>query len=152
LGIQSSRSPLTQRPSGTWRDTRRGAYYCRINPAPIAGILAALWLLFASMFTGSDMTKWNSMELVNASHSVPIPAARRDDAITVGLSASGDLYFRSRKISLSELGGNIREGLNRGAENRIYLNVDSRTQYADVKSVLHQISSVGVENITFITR
>ena len=145
-------SSLTQRPSSRWLEKGRGASYCRINAAPFAGVLVALWLIFAMNLPGSDMSIWNSVELAGARHSVPIPGALRDDAMIVGLSASGDVYFGSRHIALDELEGKIREGLKRGAEERIYLNVDSRAWYADLKSVFPQITAAGVENITFISR
>jgi biopolymer transport protein ExbD len=104
------------------------------------------------MLPGLDMSVWSGVEQPNARHSVPLPAALRDDAIIVGLSASGDVYFGLSHIMPHELERKIREGLKSGAEKRIYLNVDSRAKYGDVKSILPQISIAGIENITFITR
>jgi biopolymer transport protein ExbD len=149
---QYKRSLLTQRPSIGRVKRQRGASYCRINAAPIASILVTLWLLFVMRLPGSDMPRWGSVELVNATHSVPIPSALRDDAIYVGLSASGDVYFDQVHIDLDDLGGRIRKDVRTGAENRIYFNVDSRARYADVKAVLQLISSAGIENITFFTK
>jgi biopolymer transport protein ExbD len=98
------------------------------------------------------MSIWNSVELFGARHSVPIPRALRDDAIIIGLSASGDVYYGSTHTMPSELEGKIREDLKRGAENRIYLNVDGRARYGDLIFVFPQITAAGVENVTFITR
>ena len=149
---QPRRSLLTQRPSKMRVGKGRGDPFCRINATPLAGILLALWLLFAAMLPGLDMSVWHVVELVDASHSVPIPGAMRDDAILVGLGASGDVYFGSSHITLHELESKIREGLKSGAETRVYLNVDSRAKYRDLKSILPQIFSAGIENITFITK
>jgi biopolymer transport protein ExbD len=146
------RALLTQRPSGGGVEKRRDASYCRINAAPFAAILLALWFLFAAMLAPPHASFRRSVEQVRASYSAPIPGALKDDAIIVSLSESGDVYFESRHITPNELEGKIREDLSRGAEKRIYLNVDSRARYWDLKSVLPQITSAGVQDITFLTR
>lgn len=104
------------------------------------------------MVVPPDMSISRTVELVRASNSVPVPAAMRDDAMIVSLSASGDPYFASKRAMPNELEGKIRGSLTRGAEKRIYLTVDSRARYGDLKSVLPQIASAGVENVTFISR
>jgi biopolymer transport protein ExbD len=152
LLIQYGRSSLTQRPSSRRAEKRRAAFYCRINAAPFAGVLVALWLIFVANLPGSDMSIWNSVELAGARHSVPISGALRDDAIIIGLSASGDLYYGSTHTMPSELEGKIREDLKKGAEKRIYLNVDSRARYGDLIFVFPLITAAGLENVTFITR
>lgn len=152
LLIQYDRSSLTQRPSSRRAEKRRSTFYCRINAAPFAGVLVALWFIFLFNLPASDMPRWGSVELAGARHSVPLPGALRDDAIIIGLSASGDVYYESRHTMPSELEGKIREDLKRGSEKRIYLNVDSRTRYGDLLLVFPQITAAGVETVTFITR
>jgi biopolymer transport protein ExbD len=98
------------------------------------------------------MPRWGSVELAGARHSMPIPGILRDDAIIIGLSASGDVYYESKHTMPSDIAGKIREDLKRGAEKRIYLNVDSRARYGDLINVFPKISAAGVENVTFITR
>jgi biopolymer transport protein ExbD len=98
------------------------------------------------------MPSWGSVELAVARHSVPVPGILRDDAITIGLSASGDVYYRLTHTMPGDIEGEIREDLKRGAEKRIYLNVDSRARYGDLKILFPKISAAGVENVTFITR
>ena len=149
---QYGRSSLTQRPSSRRAEKGPAAFYCRINAAPFAGVLVALWLISVAKLPGSDMSIWNSVELAGARHSVPIPKALRDDAIIIGLSASGDVYYGATHTMPSELEGKIREDLEKGAEKRIYLNVDSRASYGDLISLFPQIAAAGVENVTFITR
>jgi biopolymer transport protein ExbD len=98
------------------------------------------------------MQRWGSVELAGARHSVSIPGILRDDAITIGLSASGDVYYKLTRTMPSDIEGKIREDLKRGAEKRIYLNVDSRARFGDLINIFPQISAAGVENVTFITR
>lgn len=132
---------------------QKSKLYCKIDASAIAGVLLlVLFLVLALNVPGSDLTRFNSVELVKSNHSVPVPHAMRDDALTVGLSASGDVYFRSRHIDVRELEGILRDGLKHGAENRVYLNADSRARYSDVKIVLSHISSAGIQDITIISR
>jgi biopolymer transport protein ExbD len=133
------------------KEARRTSY-CRINAAPYAGIFLPLVFLFAAILPPPHVSFERAVEQVSASHSAPIPGALRDDGIIVTLSESGDVYFASRHFTPSELERTIRECLKRGAEKRIYLNVDSRAYYEDLRSVLSQITSSRVENITFLTR
>jgi biopolymer transport protein ExbD len=152
LLIQYRRSSLTERPSVRRAEKGRAAFYCRINAAPFAGVFVALWFIFVANLPGPDMPRWGSVELAGARHSVPIPGALRDDAIIIGLSASGDVYYESTHTMRRDIEGKIREDLKRGAEKRIYLNVDSRARYRDLISLFPQITAAGVENVTFITR
>ena len=148
----SKRSLLTQRPSATRLKSEPRTAYCRIDTAPLASILAMLWFLFLASMPASSVYRETSVEQVKVHHAIPIPSALRDDAIHIGLSASGDVYI-NRMLSLPEyLVGKIRQDERSGAENRIYLTVDSRARYADVKTVLRQVAAAGVVNITFIAR
>jgi biopolymer transport protein ExbD len=131
---------------------RKSRIYCHIDASAVASVLLVLLFLFAAMHSVSDACVMGCVELVQTSRSVPVPSAMREDALAVGLSASGDLYFRSSKIHVNELEGILREGLKQGAEKRVYLNADGRTRYSDVKLVLSHISAAGIEDITIISR
>jgi biopolymer transport protein ExbD len=78
--------------------------------------------------------------------------AIKEDALHVSISASGDVYFRSVKISRSELTSHIREGLRAGSEKKVYVIADARARYEDIRPVLTEISLAGVEQIALITR
>jgi biopolymer transport protein ExbD len=93
-----------------------------------------------------------AVNLAKTSHSVPIPNARREDAMNIAIQASGTTYFGDLKIAPGDLPEKIREGLQNGAERRIYLYVDDRVRYSDVKQVIDEISLAGVTNVTFVTQ
>jgi biopolymer transport protein ExbD len=131
---------------------RRSKIYCNIDATATAGVLLALLLVLWSTFPGSDLLRSGSVELVKSNNSALVPGARREDALAVGLSASGDVYFRSKHIHIGELEGMLRDGLKHGAENRVYLNADSRARYLDVKLVLSRISAAGIQDITIISQ
>jgi biopolymer transport protein ExbD len=148
----ASRTLLTWRPSDQFLRVKRDVEYCSINLAPVTGILLSLWLLFAGVLPALDGSIWQSVEFVTARHSTPVPSALRDDAIIVGVSASGDVYYGQTHISAGDLESRIRKSLQIGAEKRIYLNIDSRVHYEDLKTVFPQIAAAGIQNITFVTK
>lgn len=131
---------------------RRSKSYCNIDAAATASVFLTLLLVLWSTLPGSDMPRYGSVELVKSNSSALVPGAMRDDALAVGLSASGDGYFVSKRIDIGELEGMLRDGLKHGAENRVYLNADSRAKYSDVKVVLSRISAAGIQDITIISQ
>jgi biopolymer transport protein TolR len=53
-------------------------------------------------------------------------------------------------ILLEDLPIRIHEGVNRGAEKKIYIKADARAKYGDVKEVLDGVRSAGVEKIAIL--
>jgi biopolymer transport protein ExbD len=72
--------------------------------------------------------------------------------MNVAIQPDGTTYFGDLKIAPGDLPEKIREGLQNGAERRIYLYVDDRVRYSDVKQVIDEISLAGVTNVTFVTQ
>jgi biopolymer transport protein ExbD len=87
------------------------------------------------------------VDLADSSHAVSMPGAIREDAIRIMLTRDGSLYFRNQRLGAEDLPDQIRESLNSGAERKAYLNVDSRTRYADVEPVLDEIRHAGIAAI-----
>jgi len=80
-----------------------------------------------------------------------MPGAVREDAMRIGVSAGGDLYYRDSKIDLGDLRDKLLEGLQNGAEHRVYILVDGRTRYADMKQILDAIRLTELTDISFLT-
>jgi biopolymer transport protein ExbD len=130
---------------------RRNELYCRIDPAPIAAIFFA----FVSMFIG-DIGAPHAHRMVvvdraTASSSRDLPRALREDAILISLTRDGSVYVRNTRLPPTELPNKIRDSVLNGAEKRIYLQVDARAKYGDVKALLPYIQLSGVENVSFLT-
>jgi len=79
-----------------------------------------------------------------------MPRAVREDALTVGVTRDGKVYFRNVPISAEDLPDQIREGLRSGAEKKVYFRADARARYGDVKQVLIEIRRAGIENVCFL--
>ena len=131
---------------------RANQYFCHLDDALLSFVMVFLALLIIEMLWAPLLRYRGLMPLVKSSHAVSTPGAQREDAIHVAVSASGDVYFGISKIESADLPVKFREALQAGAEKRIYLGVDARAHYGDVKLVLDEIRLAGITNVTFITQ
>ncbi|MGH9708252.1 MAG: ExbD/TolR family protein [Candidatus Acidiferrales bacterium] len=130
---------------------RESSYYCQIDAAAISGVFVVL--LFIMMITAAPASdhSGSSVDLFQSKNAIPKPWALRYDALQVGIARDGQVFFRFRRAVPNELPGLIRQGIADGAERRIYLTVDRRCRYIDVKTVIDQIQMAKVRDVTVIT-
>jgi biopolymer transport protein ExbD len=84
---------------------------CRINGTPILAVLLVLRVAVVSPnMTIIDLPK-GTVDLADAEHSVPLPGARREDALRVSISRSGDISFRNQGVAIDELASKLQEGM-----------------------------------------
>lgn len=131
---------------------RQSQLYCQMDVSALASVILASLFLLIGLLPGSDSDFAQTVELPKSEHSDALPGALSADSLLVGVSASGDVYFGNVGLSGDALPGRIRSGVAAGAERRVYLIIDARTHYQDVKTALHEISLSGIQEISFITR
>jgi biopolymer transport protein ExbD len=130
---------------------RRNELYCRIDPAPIAAIFFAFVGLFLGDVAYPHAHSMVFVDRASATHARSLPKALREDAILISVTRDGSVYVRNTRLHPAELPNKIRDSVLNGAEKRIYLQVDARAKYGDVKALLPFIQLSGVENVTFLT-
>jgi biopolymer transport protein ExbD len=130
---------------------RQSKYYCWVD---ISGLLAVvLVLLVICMLIPGVSRPYHRMSIYWAmsSHSRRMPLAIREDALRLAIVRDGEMYFGRERINADELPARLRAGVRAGAEDRVYLMVDSRTKFGDVKPALNEIGVSGLKNISFLT-
>jgi biopolymer transport protein TolR len=128
---------------------RRNELHCWIDPIPYLGLSFVLLCAFMTsqpMITSSHMT-----DLFTAPHAHSVPAAKRWDSIHIAITPDGSIYFGNSKVAIDELPNRIRDATLNGAEKKVYLAVDVRARYGEVKIVLAQIQLTGIEKVCFLT-
>ncbi len=80
-------------------------------------------------------------------HPVPMPGARREDAIRILVTRDGAIYFGHTEIRIGDIGERIQEKVRSGSERRAYLMVDRGTKYGDVEAVVDAIRGSGIWNV-----
>jgi len=128
---------------------RRSEYLCRIDASALAAVLCAL--LFAFLATTPQPHNRGGVDLAKSQHCRRLRGALREDALRVMVTRDGRFYLGNQGIALEELPDRIRIGIGGGGENRVYILTDARVRYVDVKMVLDQIRTAGVENVSFLT-
>jgi biopolymer transport protein ExbD len=128
---------------------RKNELLCRIDMWGFVSVMLALLFLLMP-WTVVDPSG-PAADLVGARHSTRMPGALKEDALKVMVTRDGKIYFREQHIALEDLPNKIREGLQSGAERKVYIAVDARAKYGDVPAVLDKIRLAGVEKVTFLT-
>ena len=129
---------------------RRNDYFAYVNLWPFTGIV--LGLLFTIMLAeyGNQPHHGVGVDLPTVGHPTQLPWANREDAMKLAVTRDGILYFGNTKCRDEDLPREIAARVARGAERRVYLMVDARTRYGDVKRALDCVRDARIENVSFL--
>ena len=116
------------------------------NVIPMADIMLVLLIIF--MVVTPMLTKGLSVELAKVNNPSDMPNADKDDdAVIVGISASGDVYLGSTKSDISQIADKVRDLISGKLDKTVYVKSDGRAKYGDVVKVVDEIRSAGVDNV-----
>ena len=119
------------------------------NVIPMADIMLVLLIIF--MVVTPMLTKGLSVELAKVSSPTDMPNADKDDAVIVGISASGDVYLGSTKSDISQVADQVRYRISGKLDKTVFVKSDGRAKYGDVVKVVDEIRSAGVDNVGLLT-
>jgi len=91
-------------------------------------------------------------DLPVAYHPVAMRHANQWDAMIVGITREGKVFFDSNPVLPHTLPRLICNRVGEGAERKIYVNADRFARYGIVRSVLADTRATGIENISFLVR
>jgi biopolymer transport protein ExbD len=89
-------------------------------------------------------------DMAKAKQAVPMPGAKREDAINILISRDGAIYFGHAYTRVDDLAEQIRQKVRGGSERRAYLKVDQRAKYWDVENVVDAIRGGGIWNVALL--
>jgi biopolymer transport protein ExbD len=122
-----------------------GAQMAAPNVIPMADIMLVLLIIF--MVVTPMLTKGLAVNLPKVINPQDLPNADKDDAIIVGISASGDIYLGSNKTDISQIADKVRDLVTDRMDKTVYVKSDGRAKYGDVVKVVDEIRSAGVDNV-----
>jgi biopolymer transport protein ExbD/biopolymer transport protein TolR len=111
----------------------------------MADIMLVLLIIF--MVVTPMLTKGLSVELPKVNNPEDMPNADKDDAVIVGISASGDVYLGSTKSDISQIADKVRDLISGKLDKTVYVKSDGRAKYGDVVKVVDEIRAAGVDNV-----
>jgi biopolymer transport protein ExbD/biopolymer transport protein TolR len=119
------------------------------NVIPMADIMLVLLIIF--MVVTPMLSKGLTVELAKVNNPSDMPDADKDDAVIVGISASGDVYLGSNKSDISQIADQVRDRISNKLDKTVFVKSDGRAKYGDVVKVVDEIRSAGVDNVGLIT-
>jgi biopolymer transport protein TolR len=117
--------------------------------ASILVVLLALWMLPARIFADLPVHGVTA-DLPKVGHPIPVPHARREDAILIAIMRNGDIFFLNERVRSYTLAGRIRTSVKNGSERVVYIRADARAKYRSVEDVLDEVRSSGVQHVVFV--
>jgi len=126
-----------------------GAQMSAPNVIPMADIMLVLLIIF--MVVTPMLSKGLSVELAKVNNPSDMPDADKDDAVIVGISASGDVYLGSTKSDLTQISDQVKDRIANKLDKTVFVKSDGRAKYGDVVKVVDEIRSAGVDNVGLIT-
>ena len=76
------------------------------------------------------------MDVPRVAHPTAQPDARREDAVWVSITRDGNLFVGKAQVQRADLALWIRGALSAGSSKKLFMNVDARAKYGNVKIVL----------------
>jgi biopolymer transport protein TolR len=122
-----------------------------MDVSALLAVFLVIFIVLAISPVGGTGRHGAGVDLFHSMHSRFIPRGIREDALRVAVTRDGKVYLGSSRISSEELPDRLREGVRAGAEDRVYLLVDSRSKFGELKPVLNEVGLAGVKNISFLT-
>ena len=119
------------------------------NVIPMADIMLVLLIIF--MVVTPMLTKGLSVELAKVNNPSDMPNADKDDAVIVGISASGDVFIGSAKSDITQIADQVRDRISNKLDKTVFVKSDGRAKYGAVVKVVDEIRSAGVDNVGLIT-
>ena|SRR6195256_837720 len=126
-----------------------GATMSSPNVIPMADIMLVLLIIF--MVVTPMLTKGFPVDLAKVNNPSDMPNADKDDAVIVGISASGDVYMGNTKSDVTQIADQVRDRISNKLDKTVFVKSDGRAKYGDVVKVVDEIRSAGVDNVGLIT-
>src|SRR5271169_6800752 len=101
-----------------------GAQMSAPNVIPMADIMLVLLIIF--MVVTPMLTKGLSVELPKVNNPEDMPNADKDDAVIVGISASGDVYLGSTKSDITQIADKVRDRISNKLDKTVFVKSDGR--------------------------
>jgi biopolymer transport protein ExbD len=128
---------------------RRTRYLSLLDASGVAAIFAFFVAMYSVMSAPHGWSNHN-VDLAPIAHPKPLPAAMKEDEITVVITRDGSLYFGHDRMPAKELPVLIRRAYEHGSERKVYLKADARVRYGEVKATLDLIREAGVQDVALM--
>ena len=132
--------------------TRGNEYFAYLNLWPFVGIMVAsyaFWLYTRYLISPTVVPAWTLQLSGERSKCRGLTGKTQ---CTFHVTRDGTLYFNDWKVRVQDLPKRIGESVESGSEKRVYLYVDQKAKYGDVKQAPDGVCDSGIENVSFLVQ
>src|SRR5260370_5066758 len=126
-----------------------GATMSSPNVIPMADIMLVLLIIF--IVVTPMLTKGLSVELAKVTSPSDMLDAGKDDAVSGGVSASGDVFLGNTTSDISQIADQVRDRISNKLDKTVFVKSDGRAKYGVVVKVVDEIRAAGVDNVGLLT-
>src|SRR4051794_1477211 len=104
-------------------------------------MLAVLFVLMVPFMITGPSHGGHDVDLAKVCHPIPMPGAKREDAIIIVVARDGVIYLSNKRTELTEMTASIQELVKSGSPKVIYFKADARARYKYVRDALEVVQA-----------
>jgi|SRR5580704_1398694 biopolymer transport protein TolR len=120
-----------------------------INVTPMVDVMLVLLIIF--LVVTPMLQKGQSVDLAKVNNPTPMQDADKEDALTVTVMRSGDVFFGNDKITVDGLTSKVKDRLTNRTDKRVYVRADARAHFGNVVQVVDAVRAAGVDDLGLLT-
>ena len=120
-----------------------------INVTPMVDVMLVLLIIF--MVITPMLNNKVNVDLPKTDSATVMENANKEDAVTVAVTRSGDIFLGGDKVSLDDLGPKISSKLENKTDKQVFMRADARANYGKVMDAVDGIRAAGVSQLGLLT-
>jgi biopolymer transport protein TolR len=120
-----------------------------INVTPMVDVMLVLLIIF--MVITPMLNNKVNVDLPKTDSATVMEDANKEDAITVAVTRSGDVFLGGDKVTADDLGPKIASKIENKTSKTVYMRADARANYGKVMDAVDGIRSAGVSQLGLLT-
>ena len=120
-----------------------------INVTPMVDVMLVLLIIF--MVITPMLNNKVNVDLPKTDSATVMEDANKEDAVTVAVTRSGDIFLGADKTTLDNLGPKISAKLENKTNKQVFMRADARANYGKVMDAVDGIRAAGVSQLGLLT-
>ncbi|MBS1800163.1 MAG: biopolymer transporter ExbD [Acidobacteria bacterium] len=120
-----------------------------INVTPMVDVMLVLLIIF--MVITPMLNNKVNVDLPKTDSATVMENANKEDAVTVAVTRSGDIFLGGDKVSIDDLGPKISSKLENKTDKQVFMRADARANYGKVMDAVDGIRAAGVSQLGLLT-
>ena len=120
-----------------------------INVTPMVDVMLVLLIIF--MVITPMLNNKVNVDLPKTDSATVMEDANKEDAITIAVTRSGDVFLGADKITVDDLGTKVSAKLENKTNKQVFMRADARANYGKVMDAVDGVRAAGVSQLGLLT-